>query len=111
MGEETTFGQDERGPARLKEVLRSYSECLASRLRRHQFRARTVTIKLRYEDFHTITRSQTQPSPTDQEGEIFQTACQLLDKLDLAGRRVRLIGLQISGFLHPGEMYQMRLLV
>lgn len=111
MGEETTFGQDERDPARLKEVLRTYSEYLASRLRRHQFKARTVTIKLRFEDFQTITRSQTHQSPVDREDEIFRAACQLLDRVDLAGRRVRLIGLQVSGLLHPGEMYQMRLLV
>lgn len=111
MGEETTFQQDERDQARLKEVLRTYSGYLAARLSRHRLLARTVTVKIRFEDFSTITRSQTQQSPTDREDEIFRTACQLLERVEFSGHRVRLIGLQVSGLVHPGETYQMRLMI
>jgi DNA polymerase-4 len=59
--------------------------------------ARTVTIKVRYEDFTTITRSSSGP-PTNDAGEIVNRAVALLAKTDAGRRPVRLLGAGLHNF-------------
>ncbi len=108
LGEETTFETDvaEAGP--LLSVLREYSGALAGRLHRYGLRIRTVTVKLRYADFTTITRSRTMEFATADPEVIFSLAGELLAKVDYAGPRVRLVGLTVSNFLYPGDPEQLR---
>jgi len=56
-----------------------------------------VTLKLKFSDFKQITRSLTLKDPTDSDGVIFQTACDLLDQVTLS-QKVRLIGVGVSNF-------------
>ena len=63
----------------------------ASWLERRGLTARTVVIKVRYDDFTTITRSHSQPATSDPE-EIVRRAVALLDKTDAGRRPVRLLG-------------------
>jgi len=75
--------------------------------------ARTVTIKIRYDDFTTITRSQSQQATNDPD-EIEQRAVALLEKTDAGHRPVRLLGagvhnLETLGEPEPKESAQLRL--
>ena len=64
---------------------------------RRQLLARTVTIKVRYADFTTITRSHTAP-PTRDEADLTARAVRLLDKTDAGRRPVRLLGVSVHNF-------------
>ena len=66
-------------------------------LARKQLLARTLTIKVRYDDFTTITRSQSGP-PTRDEAELVARAVSLLDKTDAGRRPVRLLGVSVHNF-------------
>jgi DNA polymerase-4 len=65
--------------------------------------ARTVTIKVRYDDFSTITRSHTAP-PTREEEELTSRAVQLLEKTDAGRRPVRLLGVSVHNFCTEADM-------
>jgi DNA polymerase IV len=87
----------------MRAVLRGFSESVAGQLRRSACRARTVSLKLRYEDFTTISRSTTLRHPVNSDDAIFSTADALLSRIREAERRpVRLIGVGTSNFV-PDE--------
>jgi DNA polymerase-4 len=90
-GSETTFAEDLTDPAAMRAVLVDLAGGVASWLTRNEQCARTVTIKVRYDDFTTVTRSHTSP-PTQSAEEIAARACALLDRTDAASRPVRLLG-------------------
>ena len=71
-------------------------------LARKTLLARTVTIKVRYADFTTITRSHTAP-PTRDEDEIAARAVQLLDKTEAGARPVRLLGVSVHNFRRAAQ--------
>jgi DNA polymerase-4 len=93
ISHEQTFGADLADPDAVRRVLMGQAEQVAARLRRHHLAARTITVKIRYGDFETITRSTTLPRPTDQTVELAGAATGLFDRWTRAGfRPVRLIG-------------------
>jgi DNA polymerase-4 len=59
--------------------------------------ARTVTIKVRYADFSTVTRSHTSAAPTRDAAEIAARALTLLDRTDAGRRPIRLLGAGVHG--------------
>jgi DNA polymerase-4 len=107
MGAEETFGSDCRDPARLATVLREQAERVARELRGDGVAAARVTLKLRFSDFHTITRAMT-AEPTQDGLELYRRARTLLDRERL-DQPIRLIGLSASG-LGPAEQGQLSLL-
>ena len=105
VGHEHTFETDTADPSLLASTLMKLSEKVAHRLRKGGLQGRTVTTKLRFEDFTTLTRATTLDKHTDNAPEIYAVASRNLDRIDMAGRRVRLIGVTVSG-LHRGEIRQ-----
>jgi DNA polymerase-4 len=105
---ETTFAQDIKDPARLESTLRYLGERVGADLRQKNKRARCVTLKLRYDDFTTITRRRTLSQSTDSDQVIFETGQKLL-KQALAGekRAVRLIGIGVSELVEAGRQLDM----
>jgi DNA polymerase IV len=78
-------------------VLLELSAGVGYRLRRAGFLSRTITLKLRYGDFRTITRSRTLPEPVDGDSEIYRTVRELFR--EHSGKPPwRLVGVQASGF-------------
>lgn len=77
LGHEHTLPRDTNDPDEISSVLLSLSTLVARRLRQKRFRAKTLTLKLRYFDFVTLTRSETIPKPTDSEHKIYQVAKKL----------------------------------
>jgi DNA polymerase-4 len=97
MGAEETFGIDCRDPARLRLTLREQAERVGRELRASRVAAATVTLKLRFDDFHTITRRRT-AEPTQDGLELYRRAESLLAR-EPWSRPVRLIGLSASGLV------------
>ncbi|HEV7741586.1 MAG TPA: DNA polymerase IV [Pseudolysinimonas sp.] len=94
IGHETTFETDVTDTAIVHRTLLSLSNGVAVRLRRAGVQARTVAIKLRFEDFTTISRSRTLGEPTDLARRIYEEARSLYDDASQGGRPVRLIGVR-----------------
>jgi DNA polymerase-4 len=104
IGNETTFREDIDQAQHLQDILDELAAKVARRLRSHGFQARTVTLKARYPDFTTHTRSETLSEPSDSNVDIRDTARRLLrDKLGRRGRALRLIGVTASNLVRPGE--------
>ena len=68
---------------------------VAAWLVRKQRRSRTVTVKVRYQDFTTITRSVTVTPPTDDASVVASRAVALLDRTEAGTRPVRLLGVGV----------------
>ena len=101
MGAETTFERDTAERARLEATLRSQAERVARELRASGFAASRVTLKLRFADFHTITRSHT-AEPTQDGLELYRRVMVLFERERLV-QRVRLIGLSASTLGPPAS--------
>jgi DNA polymerase IV len=106
LSREETFSQDIRDPAVLRRELLRLSDAVASRLRRYNFVARTVGLKLRYPDFTTLTRQETLPEPTDAGPVIYGQALSLFEAA-WDRRPVRLLGVAATGLTQDGR--QLRL--
>jgi DNA polymerase-4 len=107
VGAETTFDVDSRDPARLAVTLRGHAERVAHELRAEGLAAACVTLKLRFADFRTLTRSHT-AEPTQDGLVIFRRASVLLAREPLP-QPVRLIGVSASA-LAPAGVGQLPLL-
>ncbi|GAA2754179.1 DNA polymerase-4 [Amnibacterium kyonggiense] len=92
IGHENTFGTDISDLGALQRELLEQADRVAVRLRKGGWRARTVSLKVRFADFTTITRSRTLPEATDLARRIHEQTVELLDAADLRGRAVRLLG-------------------
>ena len=97
---ENTFDRDTADRDALAVWLLHQSERVGRELRKENLRGRTVTIKLKFNDFRQITRSRTLPEPTNADAVIFETARRLLDAEPLP-RPLRLIGVGVSHFGPP----------
>ncbi len=107
-GEERTLSKDEHRIDVLRTYVNDFAEELSERLVRSHLKARTVTLKMRYDDFDSISRSKTVEKAVDDKGSIAKIAVSLMNKTDLPNRRVRLIGVQVGNFLYPGDPEQMK---
>ncbi len=94
---ENTFDVDTADRERLTAWLLHQAERVGRELRQEGLAGRTVTLKLKFNDFRQITRSRTLPEPTDADAVLFAAAAALLDAEPLP-RPVRLIGLGIANF-------------
>jgi DNA polymerase-4 len=97
VGAEETFGTDVDDPQVVRRELLRLSERVGSRLRAQGYRGRTVSIKIRFADFTTITRSRTLRDPTDVTRDIHATATDLYEALGLDRARLRLVGVRVEG--------------
>ncbi len=99
VSRETTLEEDSTDPAFLESTLSYLVEKAAAQLRGSGLYARSVTLKLRYSDFKTVTRSHTLREATDEDYVIFKTAAGLFRKLFARRTRVRLIGVCLSSLV------------
>ncbi len=109
IGAETTFEHDRLGRAELEPTLAELADEVAHRLSRKGMVARTVTVKLRFADFRTITRSHTGLAPLSELDELLAVARRLAFESDRPDEPVRLIGVTASQLLATGSVYQPRL--
>jgi DNA polymerase-4 len=98
ISQETTFPSDIHDPGKMRQVLGELATELSHRLRRRHLKGRVVTLKARYPDFQTVTRSQSLVIYIDQSAPILKLALELLGRTEAFGRGVRLLGIGIAGF-------------
>ena len=103
ISSETTFDEDIASRDRLHAVLLSLAQRVGRSLRDEQLVCRTVTIKLRWSDFRTITRCVTVSDATDLDQPIYVAAKLLFDKAWIEGHPVRLLGVGASNLEAGGE--------
>ncbi len=99
IGADETFSYDVDDPAYIHRELLKLSDRTAARVRAARMVGRTVTVKVRFADFTTITRSRTLRDPTDVSRDIFATALSLFDGLGLQRARLRLVGVRMTGLM------------
>jgi DNA polymerase-4 len=98
IGHEETFAHDHHDATTLGREAVRMADAVAWRLRKAGMVARTVSIKVRFGDFRTITRSTTLPAPVDDGPVVAQHALSLLGAVDPAPG-VRLLGVTVSGLI------------
>jgi DNA polymerase-4 len=99
-GSESTYPKDLTDLTTVREEVAEMARQSARWLGKHSLVARTVTIKVRYADFSTITRSHTSTATRD-ETAIVARAVQLLERTDAGTRAVRLLGVSVHNFGEP----------
>jgi DNA polymerase IV len=97
VGAERTFDTDLSDAAALKAALERVVDAAWARIERHGARGRTLTLKLRYADFRTITRARTSATPFEDRGRFAREGWALLDAMLPAEQGIRLLGLTLSG--------------
>jgi DNA polymerase-4 len=93
-GSENTYPEDLTDLTRIRHEIAEMAGSAATWLERRTLLARTVTIKVRYSDFTTLTRSHTAP-PTRDRASVAARAVQLLEKTEAGRRPVRLLGVSV----------------
>jgi len=104
ISRETTFAEDTSDKVFLQSMLRYLCERVGAELRQEAKSARTITLKLRYSDFETITRRFSSKEVIDADELIFAGAVKLLEQA-LSGKRkpARLIGIGVSNLIGYGK--------
>jgi DNA polymerase IV len=106
IGAERTFDTDQRDRVVLERELLRLSERVAASLRAKGVRGRTVSIKVRFADFRTITRARTLASPTDVARVIHTIAVTLFGEA-AHGLEIRLLGVRVEGLASGDEPEQL----
>ncbi len=99
IGNEETFAHDIDDPVVIRAHLLKLSDQVAGRMRAAGYVGRTISLKVRFEDFSTITRSKTLKEPTDVGQQVYQTIRGLYDGLGLQRVRIRLVGVRVEGLV------------
>jgi DNA polymerase-4 len=105
-GSENTYSQDLTDILEIRQEIDEMARDAASWLERTQLLCRTVTIKVRYSDFATITRSHSKSPATRDAEDIAQRAVTLLDRTDAATRPVRLLGVSVHNLEDPSAPFE-----
>jgi nucleotidyltransferase/DNA polymerase involved in DNA repair len=100
VGHEHTFWDDTNDLEEIRAELLLLSQKVGRRLRKNGFRGRTVTVKLRYDNFQTTTHRTTLTFYTNNDMTLFKTAFHLFLKRYESGRKIRLIGISVSNLVN-----------
>jgi len=105
LSTERTFAKNIRDVHEIDKILVAMAEEVANGLERRHLAASTITVKTRFPDFTTPTRSHTLPVPTSDASTIASVACDLIRRTDAGRREVRLLGVGVSNLV-PEELGQ-----
>ena len=98
VGKETTFSKDIDDTDQMLEILDDIAVRLENSLIKREAKGRTITLKVKYFDFQSITRSVTIDEPADNASVIIKYVKPLLSKTDAGNKKVRLLGISVSNF-------------
>lgn len=98
VGAEDTFPEDLTTIEQMTKELEEIAVVVSRRLTTKGLKGRTVTVKIKYHDFRIITRSRSFAEPVSDMAMIANTAKELLLLTELAGARIRLLGVSVSNF-------------
>ncbi len=104
VGAENTYSEDLSKPDEIRGRLSEIAKKVSGRLQNIDAAGKTITLKVRYDNFETITRSFTHENYLNEEEKLYETGEQLLSQTEAGERSVRLLGLSVSNLnLHDGE--------
>jgi len=103
VASEDTFERDLDQPEDLDRELEKIAGRVVQRLQRYELKGRTITLKVKFSDFKQLTRNQSYPQPVNDYDTILDAARTLLQRLDLEGRKIRLLGISLSHFEVSGS--------
>jgi DNA polymerase-4 len=98
IGKETTFSLDIDDTDQMLEILQDIADRLENSLIKREAKGRTITLKVKYYDFQSTTRSITIDEPADSASVIMKYIKPLLFKTEAGTKKVRLLGISISNF-------------
>jgi DNA polymerase-4 len=98
IGKETTLLEDIDDTDQMLEILENIADRLENSLIKREAKGRTITLKIKYFDFQSVTRSITIDEPADTAGVIMKYIKPLLSKTEAGEKKVRLLGISISNF-------------
>jgi DNA polymerase-4 len=98
LGKEITLSEDINNFKEMISILEEIAHMVEDQLKRRGLRGRTITLKIKYHDFQSITRSITIPSQTDRADVIMNNIRSLLNDTDAGKIKVRLLGITVSNF-------------
>lgn len=107
LGAEDTFREDISKLEEMKAELDKIADTVSTRLQKYELKGRTLTLKIKYHDFKQITRNQSFDSAVNDKETLYQTACELLEKTEPEGYKIRLLGISLSNF---GEVPERKVL-
>ena len=96
VGAENTFSEDLQTLPEMSERLEAIAQKVSERMQRAGALGRTITLKVRYENFDSVTRSRTLDHMTDRADELFAVSLELLEQTQAGIRPVRLLGISVS---------------
>jgi DNA polymerase-4 len=106
IGKERTFSEDISDLEWITSFLKELSVKISYSMEKLDAAGKTITLKVRYKNFDTVTRSYTHPHFIHKADEISETAIRLLDETEAGSREVRLLGISISSLnLHEGGAF------
>jgi len=103
IGAERTFEADIDDPEEILAQILDLSNKVAKRLRAANYFSRTISIKVRFADFTSVTRSKSLPSSTDLATDIYATSKSLFEAMHLQRARIRLVGVRATGLVPTSE--------
>ncbi len=106
VSHEETFAVDLTDLATIQRELHALVQRVAARLRRHGLRGRQVTLKVRYDDFTTVSRSRTLAAGIDHGGTLLRIVQELLARTEAGRRPVRLLGVGVADWGETGTGQQ-----
>ncbi|WP_017671208.1 DNA polymerase IV [Blastomonas sp. AAP53] len=106
IGGERTYGEDIWTETALREALDHVADIVWERAERAEAQARTVTLKARYSDFHTITRARSLAHPVSSRAAFGAIGQSLIDQILPLHNGIRLLGLTLSGLSQAGEVME-----
>jgi DNA polymerase IV len=109
IGTETTFHTDLIDMQEINEILHRLSEKVEQSLKRKECGGTTITLKVRYHDFTTVTRSHTLTVPLFSATEIMQLIPNLLQATDAGKTKIRLLGITVSNLSDLTEKHPLQL--
>lgn len=96
IGAETSFALDLSDRSEMLQEIEQIALSCGQRLEQHETRGRTLTLKVKFSDYHQITRSKTTLLPISELDTIFELAKALFESIDLENRSIRLLGISLS---------------
>jgi DNA polymerase-4 len=109
IGHEDTYSEDILDFKLAKRELLSLADRVARRMRRKGLEGKTITLKVKYNDFAQITRSITRHKYTNDSADIYANICSLLEKTAVGKKPVRLLGISLSNLAAIGSGRQLPL--
>ena len=103
IGDESTYEKDLTDPADIDRQIARHSDIVAKRLRKHHQAAKTISLKIRFSSFRTVTRALSLEEGTNLQEEIYD-ACMILKKRIAIDEGIRLIGVTGSNLSEPMEL-------